>query len=109
MTYLNPNQRRFPRIRSEHAVMLRLLEGTREEALAKTGVVGLGGCMVVNAEPLPAGQLLELMVSVRGRVLRADGRVVYCNEREDGRWEAGIEFLRISDDDLRAIAALFEG
>jgi len=88
--------------------MLRPLEDGGEEALARTGVVGLGGCMVVHDEPLAAGRLLELIVSVRGGVIRADGRVVYCREREDGRWEAGIEFLRISDDDLKAIAALFE-
>jgi len=108
MTYLNPNQRRFPRIRSEHAVILRPLDGEADEALARTGVVGLGGCMVVTDDPVPAGRLLELMVSVKGTVVRADGRVVYCRERDDGRWEAGIEFLRIPDEDLKTIAALFE-
>ena len=104
----NSRRRRFPRIRSEHAVILRPLEDGAEEALAKTGVVGLGGCMVVNTEPLAEGRLLELMVSVKGRVVRADGRVVYCQERDDGRWEAGIEFLRISQEDRSAIASLFE-
>jgi hypothetical protein len=101
--------RRFPRIPAEHAVMVRLLGGPRFEGFAKTRVIGLGGCMFVNRESLGYGSLMELLISVEGRVIRADARVAYevpKKEREHQVHQVGVEFLRLHPADRELLSSL---
>ena len=98
--------RRFPRARSEHSALVRLLGGEPFEEFARTRVVGLGGCMFLAEEPLGFGSLLEVMIALEGRVVRADARVVYEIPRPDLRHEVGVEFLRVSNDDRALLASL---
>ena len=57
--------------------MVRVLGGMRPfEEFARTRVIGPGGCMIVSPESLGFGSLMELSISMKGRVLRTDGRVV---------------------------------
>lgn len=103
------NQRRFPRIPAEHAVLVKRLGPGETEVLAKTRVVGLGGCMFLNDEPLGEGTAIELLMSVRGQVIKTTARVVYELEVEDGEVEVGVEFLFISDRDRQTLESLFAG
>jgi len=97
--------RRFPRIPAEHAVMVRLLGGPRFEGFAKTRVIGLGGCMFVNRESLGYGSLMELLIAVQGRVIRADARVAY--EIPKGKeHQVGVEFLRLHPTDRALLSSL---
>jgi hypothetical protein len=98
--------RRFPRARSEHSALVRLLGGEPFEEFARTRVVGLGGCMFLSEAPLGFGSLLEVMIALEGRVVRADARVVYEIPRHDLRHEVGVEFLRLSSDDRALLASL---
>ena len=99
--------RRFPRLRAEHAVMFRQVE-SGDESLARTGTVGLGGCMFLTDEALEPGTHLELLISVRSRVVRAGARVVYAAREGDDTWQVGVEFVEISPSDRAVIAGLFE-
>lgn len=103
------NQRRFPRIPAEHAVLVKPLGTGEAEVLSKTKVVGLGGCMFVNDEPIGEGSAIELLMSVRGQVIKTTARVVYELPSADGGVEVGVEFLFISDRDRRTLEALFAG
>ena len=97
--------RRFPRIPAEHAVLVRLLGGPPFEGFAKTRVLGLGGCMFVNPESLGYGSLMELLISVSGKVIRADARVAY--EIPKGReHQVGVEFLRLHPADREILSSL---
>jgi PilZ domain-containing protein len=97
--------RRFPRIPAEHAVLVRLLGGPRFEGFAKTRVIGLGGCMFVNPESLGYGSLMELLISVQGKVIRTDARVAY--EITRGReHQVGVEFLRLHPTDRALLSSL---
>lgn len=100
--------RRFPRISSEHVVMFRCLDGAEEEDLAKTRVVGLGGCMFVTDEPLEPGTPLELMISVKRRVVRCRARVVYAVHGDPENWHVGVEFLEVPEADRTTLASLFD-
>ncbi len=101
-------KRRFPRIPSENAVLVRKLGQAEAEGFVKTRVVGLGGCMIVSDEHLGQGAFLDLLISVRGRVIKTRGRVVYEIPRSRKHVEVGVEFLEIGPDDRHVIAALFE-
>ncbi|HEV7516251.1 MAG TPA: PilZ domain-containing protein [Thermoanaerobaculia bacterium] len=98
--------RRFPRIPAEHAVMVRLLGGPPFEGFAKTRVIGLGGCMFVNRESLGYGSLMELLISVEGRVIRADARVAYEVPKGDREHQVGVEFLRLHPSDRELLSSL---
>ena len=98
--------RKFPRIPAEHAVMVRLLGGPRFEGFAKTRVIGLGGCMFVNRESLGYGSLMELLISVEGRVIRADARVAYEVPKNGREHQVGVEFLRLHPSDRELLSSL---
>src|SRR5215813_12613572 len=80
-TAMSSSNRRYPRIPAEHVVMVRVQGSRPFEEFARTRTLGIGGCMFVSAEPLGHGDRLELSISLAGRVLRADSRVVYENEQ----------------------------
>lgn len=100
-------KRRFPRVPSENAVMVTKLAADRVEGFTKTRVVGLGGCLLVSDEPLGVGSLLEILISVRGRVAKSVGRVVYEIPKAARELEVGVEFLDIEEHDREVIQGLF--
>jgi hypothetical protein len=102
-------KRRFPRIPAEHAVLVKKLGAAEVEEFAKTRTVGLGGCMVVSETSLGLGAGVELLISLRGGVVKAHGRVVYEIPRGDDGFEVGVEFLRMATGDLKLLQALFDG
>ena len=106
MSQEQQTQRRFPRVPSENVVLLQKLEPGADEELAKTGTVGLGGCSIVSRTPLEVGSLVALMISVSGRVVKTEGRVVYELEEAARRYQAGVEFLRLLPSDRDLLATL---
>ncbi len=102
-------QRRYPRVCSENALLVTRV-GVAEseiEGLAKTRVVGLGGCMFLADESMGVGSALEMLISVRGQIAKAHGRVVYELPTDDLQFEVGVEFVGISDPDRSVIEMLF--
>lgn len=100
-------KRRFPRIPSENALLVRKLGPEAVEGFAKTQVVGLGGCMFVSDESIGVGSYLDLLISVRGRVVKALGRVVYETPKAESEVEVGVEFVKITPHDQQVIESLF--
>lgn len=103
-----PNKRRFPRISSEHTVLVKKLGPEVTETFVKTRQVGLGGCMFINEAPLEAGTIIEMLISVNLRVVTALARVVYEIPNADGGSQIGVEFVEISPADREVIEGLFK-
>ena len=106
MTDETAPRRRYPRIASHHAVLLKKMGEHPIEEFARTSTIAVGGCSFVTSEEVGAGSSLELLIAVEGGVVNARGRVVYENEIGDGRREVGVEFTSL--DDAERITALFE-
>ncbi len=102
-------QRKFPRIPSENAVLVRKLGPEAVEGFAKTRVVGLGGCMFVSDEPVGVDSYLDILISVRGRVVKAQGKVVYERPTRGQEFEVGVEFVGITPHDREIIEGLIGG
>ena len=96
-------QRKFPRVPAEKALLVKRIGDDSSESLAKTRTVGGGGCMFVHHEPLGVGQRIELLISIAGRVVKAEGRVVWEEVGEPGSVEVGVEFLNISPKDRKTL------
>lgn len=99
------DKRRYPRIPAKHAVLVKKLADD-SELLAKTEVLGGGGCMFVHDAAVAEGSRIEILISVHGHVVRAVGRVAYALPRDEGTHEVGVEFLDVSDDDRAVIDSL---
>jgi hypothetical protein len=101
-------RRRYPRIPSQNAVLVkRLDEDVPSEGFVKTRVVGLGGCMWLCDEALGVDSYLDVLIRVRSTVVQATGKVVYETPLQDGRFEVGVEFVKISDTDRRLLEVLW--
>jgi len=101
--------RRFPRAPVELPVRLRVLGDRRKESVALTKVIGAGGCMLVARESIGFLTLMEVKISVEGRVLCADARVAWEVRRSSGEHHVGLEFLRISPADRSLLSTLVAG
>lgn len=101
-------KRRFPRIPAEQAVLVKKIGAQEVEEFAKTRTVGLGGCMFVSDSALGLGSGIEMLISVKGGVVKAHARVVYEIAKGKGVYEIGVEFLRLATDDLKLLQTLFE-
>jgi hypothetical protein len=102
-----PQRRRYPRISSEHALLVRRLDAAEDEAFAKSRTVGLGGLMFRSSEAYGKDALLELLITVRGEVVNARARVVYETPLAEGEVEIGVEFLEMDLDDRKTLTDLF--
>ena len=100
-------RRRFPRIASHHTVLLKRL-GDELEEFAQTRTIALGGCSVVSGERIGVGSTLELLIAAEGGVITARGRVIYEKELPDGRFDLGVEFRDLSDEDAARVQQVLE-
>lgn len=107
MTEGSPDQRRFPRIRSENPFLVRKLDDETVGAFGKTGDMGLGGCMFVSEEAFGPGTLLGIAISVRGRAIQVVARVAYLRP-QGSRFEIGVEFLHVDPSERSIIEHLFK-
>jgi len=100
------HERRFPRLESHHALLVKKLGAQALEEFARTTTIARGGCCFISAEPLGEGATLDLLITVDHQVLRSRARVVYEHPHE-GEYETGVEFLNLDDLDAAKIEALF--
>jgi len=99
--------RQFPRVPSRHAVLVKKLGDESLEGFASTKSVGLGGCSFLTEEPPGVGAVLDILISIEHTVARAKARVVYENALDGGRYEVGVAFVELSDDDRDRIQSIF--
>jgi hypothetical protein len=100
-------KRRFPRVPAEHVVLVKKLGDEELEEFAKTMTVGLGGCMFVSDSSLGVGSGIEILMSVKGKVVQTQARVVYETPKSEREIHIGVEFLQLRQDDIRVLEAFF--
>ncbi len=102
------DNRRFPRISTENAVLVNRLGDDEINGLARTSVMGAGGCSFISSDTQDVHNLLKLLISIRHEVVEVRARVVFVKKVEGGRFEIGVEFLDIKERDQAKIKALFD-
>ena len=101
-------QRRFPRLKAEHPVFVEMLAERSGGEFARTRSIGEGGCSFHSSEGVGYLSLMKLSIALQGKVVTADGRVVYAVRDRNG-FEVGVEFLRVSSEDRMHIRSLVAG
>lgn len=108
MAEVKKNQRRFPRVPAETSVLVRLAKEPEMGAFAKTKVVGMGGCLFTHDKAIAPGTSIWVAIALRDRILEIPSRTVYSNERPDGDFDIGVEFLLMSANDKVLLAELLQ-
>jgi PilZ domain-containing protein len=97
-------KRRYPRVPYLGPVLVKKIGDENGEDLARTRVLGLGGCMFVSPRSLGRGSMLALLLSIKGSIVRTKARVVYELHKSPTEVEVGVEFLHL-DAQGRAVLA----
>jgi hypothetical protein len=100
-------RRRFPRIHSENLVLVARSGPEPLEGLGKTEQLGLGGCKFLHPEALGIGTVLDLTLSIQGRLLNCQARVVHEAPHGDDFFEECVEFIALSQEDRETLAKIF--
>ena len=101
--------RRFPRIPAQATLLVESLDPNGPESLTRTRSVSRGGVGFLSPAPLDENTSLRVLISVGNDVVKARGRVVYCEPAGDGRGhEVGVEFLQIDPQDEAVFLRLLE-
>lgn len=82
-----------------------MISETAPQGFSRTRSLGEGGCSFKSPQNLGFRSLMKVAISVQGKVVNADGRVVYERPLESG-YEVGVEFLRLAPEDRLHIRAL---
>lgn len=93
-----PRTRRHPRIESVHPCFIERIGDDPLEIFSRTRTIGTGGCCFDSETALGFRSLTKVSLSVAGRTMSADGRVVYERPHGNGL-EIGIEFIRLDPKD----------
>jgi hypothetical protein len=101
-------KRRFQRLRGEHPVFVEVLDERGPQGFSRTRSIGEGGCSFKSDDGIGYLSLMKLSIALEGRVVSADGRVVYALHLpgRDSGYEVGVEFLRVSAEDRMHIRTL---
>jgi hypothetical protein len=104
-------KRRFPRLKTEHPVFVEVLDERGPQGFARTRSIGEGGCSFKSEDGIGYLSLMKLSIALEGKVVSADGRVVYALHLpgRDGGYEVGVEFLRVSSEDRLHIRSMVGG
>ena len=103
------NQRKFIRIRSDFVVWYQTID---EDDLSfgrpQAVDISAGGILLEMDEGERIGTLLSMKFKIPNyeKEIKAEGRVVRLKRLETNKFEIGIEFLKISDEDIQAINSL---
>lgn len=97
-------QRRYPRVPTETPVLVRLAKAPEIGTFSETRDLGLGGCLFSHYAHIPPDTAVWVAIALRDRVLEIPSRTVYVNERQDGRFDIGVEFLLVGPKDRILLA-----
>jgi hypothetical protein len=103
-TYAVP--RRFSRIPSESPVLVRKIGDGGLGNFARTKDIGAGGLGIVHKQGIGTGVRLQILLSVKGHLIEAEGRVCYEVPGKDYETRIGVEFVEISPVDQGIIESL---
>ncbi len=95
-----PLKRRFPRVDYVTPMLIKRVGvlSDEHEQISRTQVLGLGGCMFTSERALGVNSMLALLITVKGRVLRAKARVAW-EQRVPREVRIGVEFLHLDHTD----------
>lgn len=103
------DRRRFPRTQMSLPTEGRLL-GSAKYFHTVSKDISLVGIRILGNEFLPQGHFLKLDINLIERMLALKAKIVWCNkERLSDRYQIGLEFLELDNENRICIAEFLRG
>ncbi len=74
------------------------------EKITKTINLSMGGMKMRTEFPVPLHEELEISIKIGDEIFKSEGEVIYTNEREDGDYDIGVNFINASEESLNLLS-----
>ena len=73
------------------------------EKITKTLNLSLGGMKMRTEFPVPLHEELEISIKLGDDIFRSQGKVIYANERKNGDYDIGVNFINSPEESLNLL------
>ena len=73
------------------------------EKITKTINLSMGGMKMITEFPVPLHEELQITIKIGDDVFKSQGKVMYANERKDGDFDIGVNFVNSSPESLNLL------
>jgi hypothetical protein len=74
------------------------------EEVTKTINLSMGGMQMSTEFPVPLDEELDIAIKIGNDIFRSQGKVIYANEREDGNFDIGVNFVNPPPESLNLLS-----
>jgi c-di-GMP-binding flagellar brake protein YcgR len=109
------NKRRGPRVKSPNLLVYLCIDEKKNkivQGMGRTLNVSEGGILLETHVPIDPKHTLLLTIAMEEDLMHFKGRIAHSKEREDGKFEAGVEFLEMDEQKRRFLSQymiIFQG
>ncbi len=109
--FIIKDRRKFLRFNCSHlASYIRFDEEGRqcEEEKVRTVDISPDGLRIQTYSTLSVNEVLDLTVAIRERLFNAQGKVLHCEPAADGKFNVGIAFLDVDENNRHILYNYFQ-
>ena len=107
---MSSQDRKSTRLESDQFISYRLYDSEDrvcEEGMAKTVNISRSGVAVENRTEFNVGAKVELTIALTEDLVKTDGIVRNVDKKDDTSYQIGIEFVNISENEIKQLAQEF--
>lgn len=101
------NKRRGPRVKSPNLLVYLCMDEEKNkiiQGMGRTLNVSEGGILLETHVPIDPRHTLLLTIAMEEDLMHFKGRIAHSREREDGKFESGVEFLEMDKQKRRFLS-----
>jgi hypothetical protein len=102
--------RKDTRLESDQFISYRVFDSQDrvcDEGMAKTRDISRSGVAVENRRPMEIGARVELTIALSEELIKTDATVRNVNEVDEQNYQIGLQFIKISDEELDKLSKEF--
>jgi c-di-GMP-binding flagellar brake protein YcgR len=98
------DKRKDPRVKSPNLLAYLCMDEEKNkiiQGMGRTLNVSEGGILLETHVPIDQRHTVLLTIAMEDDLMHFKGKIAHSKEREDGRFESGVEFLEMDEQKLR--------
>ena len=99
------NRQKFPRIKSVNLTSYETADDKdfESEGLGITQNISLGGLMLEVNKNFPVDTVIAVELALHDKTIKAKGRVMHVQEIDDNKYDLGMKFVEITQQDFNTL------
>ncbi len=93
-------KRKYPRVKTDNLLSYVIMDDDNNEtdqAMGKALDISQGGLLLEGHIPIQSKTILISSFDTNNELMEIRGRVVYCKEADNGKFQTGVEFIESSE------------